>query len=123
MIELEAQKNANKLDKNTKQKLEHGIATIIQYIPDNKLDDQPILRLESGVEENDEAPIIILLPGIEGVLKLLEPFTKNLNAHVMGVQYSYQNLEATVRETAKKIFPVSIHKNSVFPILFYCTGN
>lgn len=87
--------------------MEQGTTTIIQHIPSKTSDERPIVRLESRVKENVKAPIIFVLPGIEGALQILETFTRNLNCHVFGVQYAYNNPEETVQKTAENILPVS----------------
>ncbi|EFA05248.1 Fatty acid synthase-like Protein [Tribolium castaneum] len=89
LVELEAQRTSNIQDQKSKQKMEQGTNTIIQFIPDGQFDNQELIKLER----------------VEGVFKQLEPFVKNLNARVFGVQYSYQQPEHTIQEVVENILP------------------
>lgn len=57
--------------------------------------------------EQIEAPFLIIFPGIEGVLSLLESFAKNVKAHVYGVEYPALNSNFLLQDLAEKIFEVS----------------
>lgn len=50
--------------------------------------------------------VVILLPGIEGDLSLMETISNNLQAEVWGAQYYQYH---TVEEATKKLWPVSYY--------------
>ncbi|XP_044260172.1 fatty acid synthase-like [Tribolium madens] len=104
-----------KQDQKTNQNLE-------QMLPENTTD--PIIKLPSLVKPSEKAVKIFVLPGIEGALKLLEPLTKNLNAHVLGLQYIVQNCD-TIRKIALELLPVietNLEGNKQFCLLGYSFG-
>ncbi|EFA05201.1 fatty acid synthase [Tribolium castaneum] len=95
-------KNSPNQDQN-KQKLSQGTKTLIKFIPENC--DETLVTIPS-LGTTTSKSLIFVFPGIEGVLKLLDPLTTNLKSRLLGVQYSYKNPESTIRETAIKILPL-----------------
>lgn len=60
----------------------------------------------AATDEQEEASCLIIFPGIEGVLSLLEEFAKNVNAHVYGVEYAYKSSNVPIEDSASLIFKV-----------------
>lgn len=101
-------------DKSLK-KFAQGANNIVQYLPNSTSDKEKLLRLESKLNPETNAKTIFVLPGVESIFTLIERFTKKLNAHVFGIQYSYKNPENSILEMAENIFVVS---SSNFSVLF-----
>ncbi|XP_044260170.1 fatty acid synthase-like [Tribolium madens] len=100
------------------KKLSQGTKTLINYIPEAC--DETIVEIPSLGSKT----LIFVFPGIEGVLKLLDPVTSNLKSRLLGIQYSYKNPESTIRETALKILPFIEHQlpEKKFNFLGYSFG-
>ncbi|XP_044262250.1 fatty acid synthase-like [Tribolium madens] len=101
LVDLQNQKNTKTQD----EKIELGTKALLQFVPDSSSEDLPFIKLQSLANENEEAPTIFVLPGIEGVAKLVEPLSQKLKAHVVGLQYSFQNPENSIQEIAINILP------------------
>ncbi|EFA05204.2 fatty acid synthase [Tribolium castaneum] len=101
LLDLQNQKNS----KTQTEKMEQGTKALIQLVPDSSSDDKPFIKLKSLANQNEDAPTIFVLPGIEGVVQLIETLSQKLKAHVYGLQYSFKNPENTVQEIAKNILP------------------
>ncbi|KAJ3652435.1 hypothetical protein Zmor_018399 [Zophobas morio] len=104
LAEMEAEK-VNKSEEVVNKKIEEGKNLLIQYIPESESVQMPAVKLISQVDSEEEAPTALVLPGVEGVFKPLELLTNSLKAHVIGLQYSYNNPEDSVEEIAHNILP------------------
>ncbi|KAJ3652417.1 hypothetical protein Zmor_018385 [Zophobas morio] len=104
LTEMEAdkmKKSGNIVD----EKIEEGTNLLIQFIPSGENVELAAVTLNSQVDSGVEAPIVLVLPGVEGDFKPLEYLTSSLNAHVIGIQYSYNNPEGSIQETAQNTLP------------------
>lgn len=105
LIEIENERRSV-VDEKSTLKTQLGTNTLIQCIPTGTTHTVSIIKLCSQVLEDQEAPPVFILPGIEGVFKPLDPLVKQLKAHVFGVQYNYNNPEDTIQGIALNILPV-----------------
>ncbi|XP_063925092.1 fatty acid synthase-like [Zophobas morio] len=87
------------------QKIEEGTNLLIQSIPNSETIHLPVVKFNSQVEPHVEAPIVLVLPGVEGIFTPLEYLTNSLKAHVIGVQYTYKNSEDSIEELAQNTLP------------------
>ncbi|KAJ3652684.1 hypothetical protein Zmor_018627 [Zophobas morio] len=121
MEEGKMNKFAEVLDKKT----EEGENLFIQYIPNRETVHLPAVKLNSHIDSDLEAPIVFVLPGVESIFKPLEYLTNTLKAHVVGVQYSYDNPEDSIKEIAQNTLPHIenyLSRDSSFYIIGYSFG-
>lgn len=104
-----------------KQKISEGTQILIKYIPEYSM--EPIIKLQSV--QTKDSPTIFVLPGIEGVLKLLAPLTTKLKANLWGLEYSYKNPEDTIQDMVKRLLPLIEQKltGKTFNFLAYSFGS
>ena len=102
---MEAEK-INRSGNTTCDKTHENTNFLIEYIRNIENSQLAAVRLNSRLGLSGGAPIVFVLPGVEGLLKPLEYLTNSLNAHVIGVQYNYKNPEKSIEESAKNALPV-----------------
>ncbi|KAJ3652440.1 hypothetical protein Zmor_018404 [Zophobas morio] len=101
------------------KKAEQGTNSLIQYIPDTETSHLPVVHLTTKVESSEEAPIVFILPGVEGNLKPFEILTSSLKAHVIGIQYNYKHPENSIQEiTENTISHIECHLTRNVPFFF-----
>ncbi|KAJ3652416.1 hypothetical protein Zmor_018384 [Zophobas morio] len=120
LTEIEAEK-MNKSEEVVNKKKEEGTNLLIQYIPNSETGDLPIVKLKSQIDSYAEAPVVFLLPGLEGVFKPLEYLANSLKADVIGIQYNYNNPEDSIQEIAQNTLP-HIENYLSRKIPFYIVG-
>jgi hypothetical protein len=76
---------------------------------------QHVVRLPSasgsGTDVEDDlkaAPILFMLPGVEGMASVLEPLARNLKYQTVCLQPGYSHLGQTVEDMAQALLPVQI---------------
>ena len=76
---------------------------------------QPVVRLPSasgsGTDVDDDlkaGPILFMLPGLEGMARVLEPLARNLKYQTVCLQLGYSHLGQTVQDMAQALLPVQI---------------
>lgn len=87
---------------------------IFQGIPNNPECEVFFSRMESKVAETVEAPTILFIPGIEGFTKIMQPLSKNLEAHVYGLQFDYTRRFETIYDIAMMKLLVSGYFDFIF---------
>lgn len=114
LAEIEANQAATAkqaaLDNKVLNKAEQATNFFIQFIPENSNSTAPIVRkMQNAIldDQKAKAPCLIVFPGIEGVLYLLEKFAEKVKADVYGVEYAYQTSNVSIEESADQIFKVN----------------
>ena len=105
LTEMEAEKTKAS-EEVVNKKIEEGTSLLIQFIPNNENSHLSVVKLNSRVEPDVEAPTVLVLPGVEGIFQPLDFLTTSLKAHVIGVQYNYKNSEDSIEELARNTLPV-----------------
>ncbi|XP_063924717.1 fatty acid synthase-like [Zophobas morio] len=124
LTEMEAEK-INRSGNTTCDKTHENTNFLIEYIRNIENSQLAAVRLNSRVGLSGGAPIVFVLPGVEGLLKPLEYLTNSLNAHVIGVQYNYKNPEESIEEIAKNALPhieIYLSRNNPFFLIGYSFG-
>lgn len=65
------------------------------------------LRMQSKIEESAKAPTILVIPGLEGFGKILEPLCLNLEAKIYALQLNYLTSPETIFDMVQDKLPVS----------------
>ncbi|KAJ3653406.1 hypothetical protein Zmor_012660 [Zophobas morio] len=121
MEEGKIKKSVEVLDKKT----EEGENLFIAYIPNRETVHLPAIKLNSHVDSHLEVPTVFVLPGVESIFKPLEFLINSLKAHVVGVQYNYNNPEDSIERTAQNTLPhieSFLSKDTSFYIIGYSFG-
>ncbi|XP_063924503.1 fatty acid synthase-like [Zophobas morio] len=124
LTEMEAEKTKAS-EEVVNKKIEEGTSLLIQFIPNNENSHLSVVKLNSRVEPDVEAPTVLVLPGVEGIFQPLDFLTTSLKAHVIGVQYNYKNSEDSIEELARNTLPHIKHyltRNTSFYIIGYSFG-
>lgn len=103
-MEIENNKQQNGDEK--RDKIRRGAELIIQHIPDNRVDNSAIINLSCLINDSGIAQTVVVLPGIEGVFKPLEFLSQQMKAHVIGLNYPYQDPKDTINELGEYLFSV-----------------
>ncbi|XP_031348358.1 fatty acid synthase-like [Photinus pyralis] len=82
----------------------------------------PLKRLESLVKKEDQAPLAIFLPGIEGVAETMEFLAKNLHSHVECIQYANNVSDFRLEAFAKSLPTLIPHVKNHFNLVAYSYG-
>ncbi|XP_031358293.1 fatty acid synthase-like [Photinus pyralis] len=82
----------------------------------------PLKQMESLAKKEDEAPLAIFLPGIEGVAETMESLAKKLNAHVECVQYANDASDFRLEAFAKSLLKLIPHVEHHFNLVAYSYG-
>ncbi|KAK5638955.1 hypothetical protein RI129_013250 [Pyrocoelia pectoralis] len=85
-------------------------------------DDIPMKELQSLIKEHEDAPTVLLLPGIEGVAELMEPLASKLRAHTKCVQYMNNSTDFRVEAIARSLLELVPHDESHFNLIAYSYG-
>lgn len=81
--------------------------TLVKNVGTRESAKELLTRLPSAVGAQEEAPCLILFPGIEGVAVPLGVLTKNLAAHVFCAQFSCESFtEVLVGDMVAKLLPL-----------------
>lgn len=91
-------------------KAEKATNFFIQFIPENSEQTEPIVKkMRDANSDEQKASCLIIFPGIEGVLSLLEEFAQNIEADVYGVEYAYKSSNVLIEDSARLIFEVGLN--------------
>ncbi|XP_031346518.1 fatty acid synthase-like [Photinus pyralis] len=82
----------------------------------------PLKQLESLAKKEDEAPLAIFLPGIEGVAETMESLAKKLKAHVECVQHTNDASDFRLEAFAKSLSKLIPHVENHFNLVAYSYG-
>ncbi|KAJ8919481.1 hypothetical protein NQ315_002102 [Exocentrus adspersus] len=95
-------------DDNQSKNVSHfGIEMVIRPITNEVQNSAPYVEMKSKVTPDVDAPTLLLFPGIEGFVNILDGLTENLNAHIVGVQLNLDGDEKTIVEMAQSVLPVN----------------
>lgn len=97
---------ANFLTGVKKEPVLSGMDMILRYMGDGSTADIPILPIEGKRSSNQLTSPIVLFPGVEGVITVLEPLYQNLEGDLVGLQYPTNNQKDSVEEMAATYLPV-----------------
>ena len=67
----------------------------------------PVLPIKGKLSDKPSLSTLVLFPGIEGVVKALEPFYKHLEANLVGLQFPNSTQKDTIEDMASNYLPVS----------------
>ncbi|XP_066144652.1 fatty acid synthase-like [Euwallacea fornicatus] len=99
LIDIQAQQdNHSKLGTKGEQSIENIINAIKTNIP--------VVFINSEENRSQEPnATLVLFPGIEGVITVMEPLYKNLLANLIGIQYSIDSPYSNIPDMAASILP------------------
>lgn len=81
-----------------------GVNALFSLIGDEKLLEQPVVKLESTSPQSERD--VILYPGGEGVSTSFIELAKNLSFNVLSVQYCFKYNQNSVVELARDVLQV-----------------
>ncbi|XP_031329996.1 fatty acid synthase-like [Photinus pyralis] len=82
----------------------------------------PLKQLESLAKKEDDAPLAIFLPGIEGVAETMESLANKLKAHVECLQYTNAAGDFRLESFAKSLSKLIPHVENHFNLVAYSYG-
>jgi hypothetical protein len=92
-----------------------GLHLPLHVIGDEASVAQPVVHLPSatgiGADVEDEVkagPVLLMLPGMEGMANVLEPLAKNLNYQTVCLQLDHTIMGHTIHDLAQTLLPVYI---------------
>lgn len=65
-------------------------------------------KMTTKVPPTEKAPTVLVIPGLEGYAKNLDPLCKHLEAHIYALQLNYEDVPKTVLGMAEAKVAVSI---------------
>lgn len=83
-----------------------NIKLLLRYVGNENHTNTPTIKMKTLIGENENAPHIFALPGIEGTSIALEPLCGKLKAHVTCLQYCNESKANTVEEITRSLFSV-----------------
>ncbi|KAG5886386.1 hypothetical protein JTB14_033597 [Gonioctena quinquepunctata] len=99
-------------------------AIIFKIIPnESELSHDLIVNMKNDMDE--EAPLVYLIPGIEGYAKSMESMAQQLHARTIALQFSYDNPPESMRDLALSYIPHMEHnltKEKPFCIIAHSYG-
>ncbi|XP_050299271.1 fatty acid synthase-like isoform X2 [Anthonomus grandis grandis] len=101
---------------------------ILRYVLESEEQKGCIIKLKSKSSDKDPStlPRIIALPGIEGVCRLIESLTENLEVDAYGVNYIAESQEDSIQKSVNNILPhveKLLQKHKPFHILAHSMGS
>lgn len=126
LMEIQAERDQNADDNQGVRKTERalrGMDVILRNMGNEataNLPELPITRLE-----NLKCPIVVLFPGVEGVITVMEPLYKNLKANLVGLQYPNDTQKESIREMAAFYLPLiknKLKQSKTFNMVCYSFG-
>ncbi|KAH1010150.1 fatty acid synthase [Dendroctonus ponderosae] len=125
LVEIQAERDATAQNGIKKEPVLSGMDMILRYMGDGSTADIPVVPLE-GKRTNTQPPsTILLLPGIEGLITILEPLYRNLEGDLVGLQFPTNNQKDSVEEMAATYLPTvegKLSKSKPFNIIAYSFG-
>lgn len=91
-----------------KERLPAGFNVLLRFIGEEENAYTPYYRMESLVKEKQAAPKVFMLPGVEGMGSIFDTLASNLAAHVVALQYCYDNIQDTIQGMAGALLEVLI---------------
>nr|WIW72532.1 fatty acid synthase [Kerria lacca] len=111
---------------------EMGMHYFMRVISDEIQASKPIVRIPSLLDNGDtvevtpqKRPTIFIVPGVEGVAKVMEPLSANLNAQILCLQYNYEDPPESIEGLAKTLIihiTSRLAVNDEFHIIGYSFG-
>lgn len=111
-----SKESATEADESTSEVVNQSISSMLLFekIVDESESQILCLRMQSKIEESVEAPTVLVIPGLEGFGKVLDPLCRNLEANIYALQLNYQDTPETIFDMAQEKLPVS----SYFRLMF-----
>lgn len=118
--EIQSSKEATEADESTSEVVNQSISSMLLFekIVDESESKILCLRMESKIEESVEAPTVLVIPGLEGFGKVLDPLCRNLDAKIYALQLNYQDTPETIFDMAQEKLPVSSYFWLMFDEIF-----
>lgn len=125
LMEIQAERNQN-ADVQGVRKTERaliGMDVILRNMGNEitaNLPELPITNLE-----NLQCPTVVLFPGVEGVITVLEPLYKNLQANLVGLQFPNDTQKDSISEMAALYLPLiesRLIQTKTFHLVCYSFG-
>ncbi|XP_063218658.1 fatty acid synthase-like [Bacillus rossius redtenbacheri] len=86
----------------------------------------PVMELPSAVDPADaSAPLVIMLPGIEGMASVLLPLAANLTSRTISLQLKHDNFPESIAQLAEELLPIvkeNLPADGPFNIIGYSFG-
>lgn len=90
-----------------------GLKLLLQEVGDEKTTAQPVLHFPSAIGTGKDiedvakaGPVLVMIPGVEGVGSNLEPLARNLQYQPFCLQLGYSNPGDTAQDMAQALLPV-----------------
>lgn len=126
LMEIQAERDQNADDNQGNKKTERalvGMDVILRNMGDENTANLPELPITSL--ENLKSPTVVLFPGVEGIITVLEPLYKNLKANLVGLQFPNDTQKDSIAEMAALYLPLiesRLGHSKTFNIVCYSFG-
>ncbi|CAG9770336.1 unnamed protein product [Ceutorhynchus assimilis] len=123
LIEIQSEKVAEAQAGVKKGRPLMGMDMILRLLGDEKTANMPVVSIHGKASES--APTVVIFPGIEGTITVLEPLYKNLVADLVGLQYPNSSQRDSIKDMAKECLPFieeRLSRSKPFNIICYSFG-
>ncbi|CAG9771436.1 unnamed protein product [Ceutorhynchus assimilis] len=114
LLEIQAERSIENEDGIKKQQAPETPNAIIQFIPSEENATEIILPITGKSSQGSYNCTVIIFPGIDGSIKILEPLYKNIMANLVGLQYPHFDQKDTLEEMGKLFLPVSFASLKIY---------
>ncbi|GJQ79757.1 hypothetical protein Trydic_g23234 [Trypoxylus dichotomus] len=95
---------------------------LLRIIGDEEFANEPVIKLKTLIEEDENGPNVIALPGIEGMATVFEPLAKKLKAHVSCLQFCTNYMAVAIEKLAEYLLPYAEVSTGNLILLAYSFG-